>query len=735
MPKRIAKSSSTAGDADEDKSSAAPSSMKSGKFSGNTNTGLTISPGVNIVWQLEDETKSTWHVYHDDIQDALTTAAVSGTKVKLTAGPRTTLTVDVVHLLQTNNKGIIKRIRGLVESEDDLFVWEFTQDGSTWQSLPVGVAVKLEQIRDIGSSVTVAGDTYDLDTMCRESDKAKIRREKQMIKKISKSSITSNIKLSKDQHNDGDTEDTPLSKKSKTSNSKGVKPDPEEEEEESKPVMKSVIKKGLAPVDNECPDGDNYRVFCEGRDIWDVMLNQTNIQQNNNKFYLIQLLQNDNNASFAVWMRWGRVGYKGQTNFTSFGSDKERAKTTFCKKFSDKTKNEWCDRDSFVKCPGKYDLVKIDYNNSKPVDEEKDVVDGPVEKMKEEPVESKLPKSVQDLISLICNIKTMEEAVVEMQYDTKKAPLGKITVEQIKAGYLALKRISECVEEGKTSGNVLIQACNDFYTRIPHEFGFKTPPIIRSAPEVKKKLELLETLSDIQVALKILSSVQDNVNPIDSKYNQLKIDISPMDKKTKEWKAVEKSIKSTHASTHNLYSMDVIDLFSLDKNTESKNFKDCGNTRLLYHGSRLSNWAGILGNGLKIAPPEAPVTGYMFGKGVYFADMSSKSANYCYPTRSQPVGLLLICEVALGDTNQLVDADYNADKLPKGKHSVMGMGRVEPSGYEALDNGLQLPMGPSRNTEVGKKKGYTLNYNEFIVYDTKQIKMKYLAKIKFNYKM
>ena len=25
--------------------------------------------------------------------------------------------------------------------------------------------------------------------------------------------------------------------------------------------------------------------------------------------------------------------------------------------------------------------------------------------------------------------------------------------------------------------------------------------------------------------------------------------------------------------------------------------------------------------GLRIAPPEAPVTGYMFDKGVYFADM------------------------------------------------------------------------------------------------------------------
>ena len=45
-------------------------------------------------------------------------------------------------------------------------------------------------------------------------------------------------------------------------------------------------------------------------------------------------------------------------------------------------------------------------------------------------------------------------------------------------------------------------------------------------------------------------------------------------------------------------------------------------------------------------------TGYMFGKGIYFADMVSKSANYCYTSKSNPTGLLLLCEVALG--NELV---------------------------------------------------------------------------------
>ena len=44
----------------------------------------------------------------------------------------------------------------------------------------------------------------------------------------------------------------------------------------------------------------------------DVMLNQTNIGANNNKFYRMQLLQ-EGASDHWLWTRWGRVGDKGQT--------------------------------------------------------------------------------------------------------------------------------------------------------------------------------------------------------------------------------------------------------------------------------------------------------------------------------------------------------------------------------------------------------------------------------------
>lgn len=51
----------------------------------------------------------------------------------------------------------------------------------------------------------------------------------------------------------------------------------------------------------------------------------------------------------------------------------------------------------------------------------------------------------------------------------------------------------------------------------------------------------------------------------------------------------------------------------------------------------------------------------------------------------------------------------------------------------SLRDGVTVPMGPSVKTGVGQKGGYTLLYNEYIVYNPAQIKMKYLLRVQFNF--
>ncbi len=122
-------------------------------------------------------------------------------------------------------------------------------------------------------------------------------------------------------------------------------------------------------------------------------------------------------------------------------------------------------------------------------------------------------------------------------------------------------------------------------------------------------------------------------------------------------------------------------------------------------------------------------------------------------------GLLLLCEVALGGERELYAADYYAANLPAGASSTKGVGETapDPKLTETLSNGCKVPCGPGMPVTLPQKS--SLLYNEyvhphrfcsvvrrvcsspvtvcsgrFIVYDTAQIKMRYLVRTRFNYK-
>ena len=118
----------------------------------------------------------------------------------------------------------------------------------------------------------------------------------------------------------------------------------------------------------------------------------------------------------------GRVGKAGQNTWQQFGSNLEEAKNWFCKKFYDKTKNDWSSKDSFVKINGKYDLVEKDYSLND-VNLKKEKLDEAHSPKIEIPA-SKLDKNLQNLIELICNVSEMENLLKEMKFDAEKAPLG-----------------------------------------------------------------------------------------------------------------------------------------------------------------------------------------------------------------------------------------------------------------------------------------------------------------------
>lgn len=61
--------------------------------------------------------------------------------------------------------------------------------------------------------------------------------------------------------------------------------------------------------------------------------------------------------------------------------------------------------------------------------------------------------------------------------------------------------------------------------------------------------------------------------------------------------------------------------------------------------------------GLRIAPPEAPKSGYRFGKGIYAADAIAKSAVYCRSGTNQSI-LVMACEIACGNQYEAMRDQY-----------------------------------------------------------------------------
>nr|XP_032621574.1 poly [ADP-ribose] polymerase 2 isoform X5 [Chelonoidis abingdonii] len=633
---------------------------------------------LELRWEWQDP-GGTWHRFVPEQSEVLTQAARAG-KPSVAVGSR----VDLRRMVQRDGQmGQDRCVAAAVQDQDSYFVWCWQGDEEgQWLPYPADTCLALERARrgDGGPSleVTFSRTRYTLDTAQMTQTNVRTGYQRRMERRESDAV-----------DDDGGSEPSSVPGSSSPQRPPALKrlqdvkasPNPRAGGESTE-VVKTLIVKGKAPVDPEClAKLGKAHVYCEGDDVYDVMLNQWGGRAST---------------------RWCPVlGTSPRPRRSSLRSSLTRPKTT----------------------------GPSGATSRKCLAAEPSCTGAPQPKPA-----SRLDRRVQALLGLICDPQAMEEMVLEMKYDTKKAPLGKLTVEQIRAGFQSLRKVEAVLRAGDT-GRALLEACNEFYTRVPHDFGLRTPPLIRTWQELQEKVQLLEALGEIQIAVKLARlELHSQEHPLDRSYRVLGCELCPLERDSAHFQVLERYLLSTHAPTHCDYSMELLEAFTLRRAGEPPFRASLPNRTLLWHGSRLGNWVGILSQGLRVAPPEAPITGYMFGKGIYFADMSSKSANYCFASRQRDVGLLLLCEVALGECQELLEANAEAGQLPPGKHSTKGLGKLAPAPANSIMlDGAAVPLGPAVETGVTNPRGYTLNYNEFVVYDPGQVQMRYLLQVRFNF--
>ncbi|KAK2457173.1 poly(ADP-ribose) polymerase [Trifolium repens] len=307
-----------------------------------------------------------------------------------------------------------------------------------------------------------------------------------------------------------------------------------------------------------------------------------------------------------------------------------------------------------------------------------------------QPQKPKLEPRIAKFISLVCNLSMMNQQMMEIGYNANKLPLGKLSKSTIFKVILwmdmlifsplahikfdlvplpLLKRLSDAID--RFDMNALEQLSGEFCTLIPHEFGFKKMHefvIDSDTPQkLKRKLEMVEALAEIEVATKLLKDdAEMQGDPLYAHYQWLHCELVPVEFGTEE--------------------------FSM--------------ARLNALGSFLIQRIGCF-------------CGMVLGSqtGLEF---------YCHPTPTAADGVLLLCEVALGEMAELLTGKHDAD-------CTKGEGAIAPDFSKAreLEDGLIVRLGkPKRNTGI---KG-SLWHNEYIVYNVDQIRMRYVANVKFKFK-
>ncbi|KAJ6226080.1 DNA ligase [Anaeramoeba flamelloides] len=537
---------------------------------------------------------------------------------------------------------------------------------------------------------------------------------------------------SKKKKNQKKTKDKEKKKPEKKNKGKGKKKEEKKKEKKKDKDKDKKRRPRVVPVSQYYPFATDSEVYIDGDEIYSVMTNQTNIGFNNNKYYEIQIIKDG--GQFKLFTSWGRVGYRGQSKVQAYSSAGPAIRE-FQKKFKLKTGNNWADRDNFVPKNRKYQPVEVVYedesdDSSEESSGKEDSETDDEMSSDEKPIESTLAPEIQDFIKLIFNKTILQNTLASLNINQDKAPLGKLSKSQLKKGFEILKKIEDIIS-GKKSGDLQFESSH-FYTTIPHSFGMKTPPTISSKIQIQQKVELLDTLKQISVAGELIKEKEkkkkkkkkETKHLLDQYYEELNCKLEVVEKNSKEWELI-KDYVNKGKNARGSWKPKIKNIFRTIDPVQMKNFKKYEQKEgkwLLWHGSRLCNVVGIVKNGLRIAPPEAPATGYDFGKGVYFANAFGKSAEYTHAGKGTAV--MYLNEVYLGEMLELKRCQYITN-LPKGKHSTWGLGTKTPDPKKTIEfNDMNVPLGNITTVNNGAKCWD--EYDEFIVYNTDQIRCRYL---------
>ncbi|MEM8875678.1 MAG: hypothetical protein AAGD32_15640, partial [Planctomycetota bacterium] len=289
-----------------------------------------------------------------------------------------------------------------------------------------------------------------------------------------------------------------------------------------------------------------------------------------------------------------------------------------------------------------------------------------------------------------------------------ETPLGILTIGQIEKGEALLVDIAEVFGKKRLAkakkADQLADLTGEFYSAIPHRVGRTRADVLKSvidsAEAITAKQETLQLMRDMLSVNGEEGSVLYDAE-VDQQYRSLGCELRAIEPKDKEFKKIAKHVLDSQVK---IKSMKVKRIWGVKRPEEHERYDGrVGNEQLLFHGSRASNWVGILSRGILMPKLVAQMgvrrtdAGWL-GHGIYFGDAACTSAFYAAPGKRR-TQFLAVARVALGKSAKYKKITWGLTGPPDGHDSCHG---VRGKGSEFADD-------------------------EFVVYDPARQKLEYLV--------
>lgn len=427
-----------------------------------------------------------------------------------------------------------------------------------------------------------------------------------------------------------------------------------------------------------------------------AVLQVTDIKNNNNKYYAIEV--HSAQQSFRVFTHYGRTddletnpnaGAKECRYFSTLG----QAQSEYDKIYREKT--------SASKGYKEVSLASSKIGSQKARGHSSGEVDGKtLEKMKgtdNKPIEKKkseLPTPVQDLVQYIyaeaTNALTTTVAA-KITANGIETPLGILTVGQLEKGESILQELYAVFSSSKGKRADCERLSGEFYTAIPHRIGRTRSEIeaavIDSMAAFQQKQETLQLMKDMLAVNGEHGSVLFD-DQVDSQYQALGAELQCIEPKSPEWREWEQHVLKSQIKSKNIQ---ILNIYRVKRTNEWKSFDtSVGNEKMMFHGSRIQNWVGLLTRGILM--PKIVVSmgvnrtdaGWL-GNGIYFGDAACTSAFYTTPGKKK-TRFMAIARVGLGKVKDFTKITYGLNGPPDGYDSCHGVRNAKGNSSDFQDD-------------------------------------------------